>query len=40
MTQGKAEFSMEFERYGKVPSSIFDALVKAYEEKRKKEQGR
>ncbi|MDR2537275.1 MAG: elongation factor G [Treponema sp.] len=40
MTQGKAEFSMEFERYGKVPSSIFDTLVKAYEEKRKKEQGR
>jgi elongation factor G len=40
ITQGKAEFSMEFERYGKVPSSIFDALVKAYEEKRKKEQGR
>ncbi|MDR0636303.1 MAG: elongation factor G [Treponema sp.] len=40
MTQGKAEFSMEFERYGKVPSSIFDDLVKAYEEKRKKEQGR
>ncbi|MDR1324589.1 MAG: elongation factor G [Treponema sp.] len=40
MTQGKAEFSMEFERYGKVPSSIFEALVKAYEEKRKKEQGR
>ncbi|MDR1398543.1 MAG: elongation factor G [Treponema sp.] len=40
MTQGKAEFSMEFERYGKVPSSKSDDLVKAYEEKRKKEQGR
>ncbi|MDR1220782.1 MAG: elongation factor G [Treponema sp.] len=38
MTQGKAEFSMEFEKYGKVPASISDALIKEYEEKRKKEQ--
>jgi elongation factor G len=38
MTQGKAEFSMEFEKYGKVPVSISDALIKEYEEKRKKEQ--
>ena len=27
-TQGKAEFSMEFLRYGKVPSTIFDELCK------------
>ncbi len=40
MTQGKAEFTMEFEKYGKVPSSISDALIKEYEEKRKKEQGK
>ncbi|MFP3041716.1 elongation factor G [Treponema primitia] len=40
LTQGKAEFSMEFEKYGKVPSSISEALVKEYEEKRRKEQGR
>ncbi|MDR2490183.1 MAG: elongation factor G [Spirochaetaceae bacterium] len=40
MTQGKAEFSMEFEKYGKVPQSISDALIKDYEEKRRKEQGR
>jgi elongation factor G len=40
MTQGKAEFSMEFEKYGKVPQSISDALIKEYEEKRRKEQGR
>jgi elongation factor G len=31
---------MEFEKYGKVPSSISEALVKEYEEKRRKEQGR
>ena len=40
MTQGKAEFTMEFEKYGKVPQSISDALIKEYEEKRRKEQGR
>jgi elongation factor G len=40
LTQGKAEFTMEFEKYGKVPMSISDALIKDYEEKRRKEQGR
>jgi elongation factor G len=40
LTQGKAEFTMEFEKYGKVPASISEALVKEYEEKRRKEQGR
>ncbi len=38
LTQGKAEFTMEFEKYGKVPNSISDALIKEYEEKRRKEQ--
>ncbi len=38
LTQGKAEFSMEFLKYGKVPASIADTLIKEYEEKRKKEQ--
>ncbi|MDR2184049.1 MAG: elongation factor G [Treponema sp.] len=38
LTQGKAEFTMEFERYGKVPVSISEALIKEYDEKRKKEQ--
>jgi elongation factor G len=38
LTQGKAEFTMEFEKYGKVPTSISDALIKEYEEKRRKEQ--
>jgi elongation factor G len=35
LTQGKAEFTMEFEKYGKVPSGISETLIKAYEEKRK-----
>ncbi|GHV73216.1 elongation factor G 2 [Spirochaetia bacterium] len=40
LTQGKAEFTMEFQKYGKVPAGISEALVKEYEEKRRKEQGR
>ncbi|MDR3162149.1 MAG: elongation factor G [Spirochaetaceae bacterium] len=40
LTQGKAEFTMEFEKYGKVPVSISEALIKEYEEKRRKEAGR
>ncbi len=38
LTQGKAEFSMEFLKYGKVPQSISDQLQKDFEEKRRKEQ--
>jgi elongation factor G len=38
LTQGKAEFTMEFEKYGKVPASLSDTLIKEYAEKRKKEQ--
>ena len=37
-TQGKAEYSMEFAKYGKAPQSVTEALIKAYEEKRKAEQ--
>ncbi|MEL3905610.1 MAG: elongation factor G [Treponema sp.] len=37
-TQGKAEYSMEFAKYGKAPQSITEALIKEYEEKRKAEQ--
>ncbi|GHV69836.1 elongation factor G 2 [Spirochaetia bacterium] len=40
LTQGKAEFTMEFEKYGKVPQSISEALIKEYEEKRKRESQR
>jgi elongation factor G len=40
LTQGKAEFTMEFEKYGKVPQSISESLIKEYEEKRRKEAGR
>ncbi|MGP1455560.1 MAG: elongation factor G [Treponema sp.] len=37
-TQGKAEYSMEFAKYGKAPQSITEGLIKEYEEKRKAEQ--
>ncbi len=33
-TQGKAEFSMEFKRYGVVPRGIQEELIKAYQEKK------
>jgi elongation factor G len=37
LTQGKAEFTMEFEKYAKVPQSVSEALIKEAEDKRKKE---
>jgi elongation factor G len=37
MTQGKAEFTMEFAKYGKVPQSISETLIKETAEKRKQE---
>lgn len=37
LTQGKAEFTMEFEKYGKVPHSISEQLI-AEHEKKKREQ--
>ena len=40
LTQGKAEFTMEFNKYGKVPTNISEQLIKEYEEKRRKEQGK
>ena len=40
MSQGKAEFSMEFLKYGKVPQSVSEQLRKEFEDKRRKEQGR
>jgi elongation factor G len=40
LTQGKAEFSMEFLKYGKVPKGISEELIKDYEEKRRKESGK
>jgi len=40
LSQGKAEFTMEFLKYGKVPVSVSEQLRKEYLEKRKAEQGR
>ncbi len=40
LTQGKAEFTMEVEKYGRVPQSVSDELKKAYQEKKKKEAGK
>jgi elongation factor G len=34
-TQGKAEYSMEFLKYAKVPASISEELKKQFEDKRK-----
>ena len=38
LSQGKAEFTMEFLKYGKVPTSVSEQLRKDYLEKRKAEQ--
>ena len=35
LTQGKAEFTMEVEKYGRVPQSVSDELKKNYQEKKK-----
>jgi len=35
LTQGKAEFSMEFLKYGKVPKTISEELINEYEKKSK-----
>ncbi len=34
-TQGKAEFTMEFEKYSKVPNNVADELIKTYQDKKK-----
>ncbi len=34
-TQGKAEFTMEFEKYGKVPNNVADELIKKYQGSKK-----
>lgn len=37
-TQGKAEYTMEFKKYGKAPQSICDELIKEYQRKKEAEQ--
>jgi len=37
LTQGKAEYSMEFEKYGRVPKSIAEELTKSYQDERRSE---
>jgi len=34
LTQGKAEFTMEFEKYSKVPRNISDELIEKYKNKK------
>ncbi|MDE5898955.1 MAG: elongation factor G [Treponemataceae bacterium] len=34
-TQGKGEFTMEFEKYGRVPNAVADELIKKYQEEKK-----
>jgi elongation factor G len=35
LTQGKAEYTMEFSRYARVPQSIAEQLKKDFQEKQK-----
>lgn len=35
LTQGKAEFTMEFLKYAKAPNNVMESMVKEYESKRK-----
>ncbi len=37
LSQGKAEFSMEFLKYGRVPQSVAEELIKKYQESKNKE---
>jgi elongation factor G len=37
LTQGKAEFTMEFEKYNKAPASISEELIKTFADRRKRQ---
>ncbi|MGB2908068.1 MAG: elongation factor G [Candidatus Aminicenantaceae bacterium] len=40
LTQGKAEFTMEFKKYGRVPTSISESLIEEYREKKRAKHAR
>jgi elongation factor G len=37
LTQGKAEYTMEFQKYGKVPNSISEELIREHEQKKREQ---
>ena len=37
LTQGKAEYSMEFLKYGKVPQGLSEELIRAHEQKKREQ---
>ena len=34
-TEGKAEYTMEFAKYGKVPSSVQEELIEKYKDRKR-----
>jgi elongation factor G len=40
LTQGKAEFTMEFQKYARVPAQVAEELIALYRDKLEKEQSK